>query len=36
VIRCGVLKLWERDEKYVRAEDLSYLVLRQRRRVLLD
>jgi hypothetical protein len=40
VIRCGVLKLWEKDEKCVRqldsGEDLSCLVLRQRRKVLVD
>ncbi len=40
VSRCGVLKLWERDEKCVRwldsGEDLSCLVLRQRRRVLVN
>jgi hypothetical protein len=40
VIKCGVLKLWERDEKCVRrldsGEDLSCLVLRQRRKVLID
>jgi hypothetical protein len=40
VIRCGVLKLWERDEKCVKrldsGDDLCCLVLRQRRRVLVD
>jgi hypothetical protein len=39
VIRFGVLMLWERDEKCVKGlhsgEDLSCLVLRQRRRVLI-
>jgi hypothetical protein len=40
VIRCGVLKLWGKDEKCVRrhdsGEDLSCLVLKQRRKVLVD
>ncbi len=40
MIRCGVLKLWERDEKCVKrldnGDDLRCLVLRQRRRVLVD
>jgi hypothetical protein len=40
VIRCGVLKLWERDEKCVRrldsGEDLSCLVQKQTRRVLIN
>ncbi len=40
VIKCGVLKLWERDEKSVRrldgGEDLSCFILRQRRKVLID
>jgi hypothetical protein len=40
VIRCGVLKLWEGNEKCVRrldsGEDLSCLVLRQKRKILVD
>jgi len=40
VLRCGVLKLWERNEKMLkqldRGEDLSCLVLRQRRKVLVN
>jgi len=38
VIRCGILKLWERNEKVLkdRGEDLSCLVLRQRKRILVD
>jgi hypothetical protein len=38
VIRCGILKLWERNEKVLKdsGEDLSCLVLRQRKRILVD
>jgi hypothetical protein len=40
LIRCGVLKLWERNEKCVKrldsGEDLSCLVLKQRRRILVN
>ncbi len=40
VIRCGVLKLWKRDEKCVKqldsGDDWSCLVIRQRSRIWVD